>query len=176
MAAAQKHAIIVGGPNGAGKTTFVSQFLRETGYRYIGADLIAAEMAPDDPEGAAWEAGRAFMSHIEEAISRSDDVIIETTLSGRSFRNVMLQLRSAAYHIHLKYIFLKSPQAHVDRVAIRVQTGGHHVPTDDVIRRYSRSIANFWNTYRNLADNWTVHYNSGITLAKWHGEGREVPW
>jgi predicted ABC-type ATPase len=71
---------------------------------------------------------------------------------------------------------LKSPQAHVDRVAIRVQTGGHHVPTDDVIRRYSRSIANFWNTYRNLADNWTVHYNSGITLAKWHGEGREVPW
>lgn len=84
MIAAQKQAIIVGGPNGAGKTTFVEEFLRDLPYRYIGADLIAAETAPDNPESVAFDAGREFMRQIESAIVAGEDVIVETTLSGKS--------------------------------------------------------------------------------------------
>jgi predicted ABC-type ATPase len=41
--------IIVGGPNGAGKTTFALKTIHEKGFLYIGADKIAAEIAPDNP-------------------------------------------------------------------------------------------------------------------------------
>lgn len=30
---------------------------------------------------------------------------------------------------------------------------------EDVIRRYKRSISNFWNKYKNLADEWNLYYN-----------------
>ena len=41
-----------------------------------------------------------------------------------------------------------------------MQAGGHHVPTEDVVRRFYRSKHNFWYTYRNLVDQWHLFYNS----------------
>lgn len=38
--------------------------------------------------------------------------------------------------------------------------GGHFVPNEDVIRRYYRGKANFWNIYKNLAEDWVIIYNS----------------
>jgi predicted ABC-type ATPase len=148
MAEAQKQAIIVGGPNGAGKTTFVEEFLRDLPYRYIGADLIAAEIAPDHPESVAFDAGREFMRQIERAIAGGENVIVETTLSGKSFRNVIQEMRQRNYYVSVQCIFLKSPESHIIRVAERVRGGGHHVPDDDVIRRFTRSLRNFWQLYR----------------------------
>ena len=48
----------------------------------------------------------------------------------------------------------------VDRVNERVQAGGHDVPETDIRRRFARSIDNFWNLYRPLADHWLLIYNS----------------
>jgi predicted ABC-type ATPase len=48
----------------------------------------------------------------------------------------------------------------IERIKERVKKGGHFVPNEDVIRRYRRSIDNFWNIYRFLADDWTLYYNS----------------
>ncbi len=58
------------------------------------------------------------------------------------------------------FIFLKSPETCVARVRNRVSAGGHHVPTEDVVRRFYRSKRNFWYTYRNLVDRWHLYYNS----------------
>ena len=57
-------------------------------------------------------------------------------------------------------MFLENPQDCVQRIRLRVKLGGHFVPDDDVARRYYRSKANFWNTYKNLADEWVMIYNS----------------
>ncbi|MEO5571916.1 MAG: hypothetical protein ABIT08_10910, partial [Bacteroidia bacterium] len=38
--------------------------------------------------------------------------------------------------------------------------GGHHVPDEDVKRRFDRGKNNFWNLYRNMADNWMLINNS----------------
>ncbi len=38
--------------------------------------------------------------------------------------------------------------------------GGHHVPTEDIIRRFYRSKKNFWYIYKNHADRWILFYNS----------------
>ena len=34
------------------------------------------------------------------------------------------------------------------------------MPTADVVRRFYRSITNFWNHYRHQVDNWDLVYNS----------------
>ena len=39
--------------------------------------------------------------------------------------------------------------------------GGHHVPTEDIVRRFYRSKHNFWHIYKNQADQWHLFYNSG---------------
>jgi predicted ABC-type ATPase len=53
----EKLLYIVGGPNGAGKTTAANEFLRTSAVNceYIGADLIAAELAPGNPASAQFE-------------------------------------------------------------------------------------------------------------------------
>lgn len=47
------------------------------------------------------------------------------------------------------------------RIAPPVKQGGHTVPRDDVIRRFTRGWQNFQTTYRPLADTWAVYDNSG---------------
>ena len=58
-----KKIIIIAGPNGAGKTTFAREFLpAETQtFRFINADLIAAGLAPFNPESASFKAGRLML-------------------------------------------------------------------------------------------------------------------
>ncbi|WP_448530579.1 hypothetical protein [Raineya sp.] len=55
---------------------------------------------------------------------------------------------------------MESPQDCIQRIKIRVMLGGHFVSDEDVIRRYYRSKSNFWNIYKNLADEWVIIYNS----------------
>ncbi len=54
-----KKIIIIAGPNGAGKTTFARDFLPAEAQtlRFINADLIAAGLAPFNPESASFKAG-----------------------------------------------------------------------------------------------------------------------
>ena len=40
------------------------------------------------------------------------------------------------------YVYIDSPQLAISRVADRVRKGGHHVPDEDVIRRYFTSLNN----------------------------------
>ena len=69
------------------------------------------------------------------------------------------QLKRAGWTVTIVFIFLKSPEMSVARVRNRVEAGGHHVPTEDVVRRFYRSKHNFWHTYRNLVDRWSLFYN-----------------
>ncbi len=58
------------------------------------------------------------------------------------------------------FIFLDSTQICIERIKERVLKGGHNVPDNDVIRRFSRGNKNFWNNYRLEADYWYLVYNS----------------
>jgi len=41
-----------------------------------------------------------------------------------------------------------------------VKKGGHFVPDEDVRRRFVRGKHNFRNVYQDLADSWSLIYNS----------------
>ena len=57
-------------------------------------------------------------------------------------------------------MFVPSVELSINRVASRVLAGGHHIPTEDLVRRFARSKRNFWRTYRLLADEWQLILNA----------------
>ncbi len=139
----QPQMIVVGGPNGAGETTFVKRAMIERAFPYIGADKIAADLSPNDPTAAAFDAGREFIHQVDEAIQGGRSFIVETTLSGRSFANTIRTARFKGYEITIQMMFVDSARTSEFRVGNRVRQGGHHVPSADIQRRFPRSLANF---------------------------------
>lgn len=156
--------LIVGGPNGSGKTTVAMQYATSEGIPYIGADAIAASLAPDDPTSAQVEAGRQFIHSIDDWIASKRSCVVESTLSGRSFRNRILAASKNDYDVTIVFVFVDSVDVCIARVAERVRKGGHDVPKADIRRRYVRSMRNFWALYRELADSWVVLYNGGSQI------------
>lgn len=152
--------IVVGGPNGAGKTTYVDGFLSEREMLYLGADAIAAELSPTPGENIAISAGREFLKRIEQAIQNREDLIVESTLSGRTFQRVIQSAKAAGYRVTIFFLWLDSADLSLARVKERVAKGGHDVPEADIRRRFLRCLRNFWHLYRPLSERWNLSYNS----------------
>ena len=159
-----KNVIVVAGPNGSGKTTFAREYLLDSGVsEYISADAIAERLVsrPEEMDRVKIQAGRLFIQEIRELIESEEDFAVEVTLAGKGFARTISQLKRAGYTVTIVFIFLKSAETCVARVRNRVEAGGHHVPTEDVVRRFYRSKHNFWHIYRHLVDRWSLVYNSG---------------
>jgi len=149
---------IVAGPNGAGKTTFARKFLPRYAecQNFINADLIAEGLAPFAPQTAAVRAGRIMLEQIEDFARRGVDFGFETTLSGRSYLNVIRDLRKRHYKITIFFLWAATIEVTSSRIRERVLQGGHKIPEVDQNHRFPRSLRNFLNHYRPLADAWTL--------------------
>jgi predicted ABC-type ATPase len=165
-----KELIIAAGPNGAGKTTFVTGYLSELKCPYLSADLIATEFRHLEPMERQIAAGREFLVRSETQLIAGGDFIVESTISGRSLRKFLERAKAAQYHITIFFVYLDSADTCVARVRQRVRRGGHDVPEEDIRRRFTRSLANFWHLYREIADYWYIVYNS-IGEYKWIASG-----
>jgi predicted ABC-type ATPase len=135
---------IIAGHNGAGKTTFALEYLPQVVhcYYFINADLIAAGLSPFAPERELIAASRIFLSEIETCIHKKQDFAFETTLAGRSYLKLISRLRTSGWHVELIYLALPSVEMSKARVAERVAHGGHNIPTEDIERRFARSLRN----------------------------------
>ena len=175
MSEAGPRLLVVGGPNGAGKTTLARAIAMKERLPYLGADDLAQAMRPDDPAAARIAAGRAFRRQLDRSLAQRDSLVIESTLSGLSLRGHLLRARALGYRIAIVLTYLDSADLCIRRVAQRVAAGGHDVPEADIRRRYRRSLLHFVNSYRLLADNWTVMFNGeGGFETVAIGQGRRV--
>src|SRR5436190_3928929 len=156
MAEQRPQLRIIAGANGSGKTTFVREFLPRyvTIPHFVNADLIAAGLAPFAPEAAALRAGRLMLEEIRRLAGARADFAFETTLAGRTYEPMLREFKGQGYEVLLYFLWLPDVAVNLQRVAQRVQQGGHNVPEEDVRRRYRRGIANFLRVYRPLADSW----------------------
>jgi len=100
---------------------------------------------------------------LRESITNRHSLIVESTLAGKSLRNLIGDAKSAGYEVTIVFVFLDSADSCVERVRQRVQLGGHDVPESDIRRRFPRATTNFWRSYRMLADFWLLVYNSNTS-------------
>lgn len=155
--------ILIAGPNGAGKTTFARKILTAAfGIRhFINADLIASGLSPLHPESAGTAAGRLLLMELDRLVSNRESFALESTLSGKTYLERIRKMKAAGYRIKIVFLRLESPELAIRRVAHRVKQGGHHVPAEDVHRRFERGWHNFETHYKPLADTWAIYENSG---------------
>lgn len=155
--------IIIAGPNGAGKTTFARSFLLQDADldQFINADMIATGLSPLKPERAARAAGRILLEELQRLTEAKESFALESTLSGRTYIELLKRWKAKGYRIEIVFLKLSSPQLSLSRIASRVAQGGHNVPKADALRRFTRGWMNFEEHYRELADHWWVYDASG---------------
>ncbi len=150
---------VIAGPNGAGKTTFASQFLPDfvKCREFLNADLIAAGLSPFAPETQNLRAGRLLLERIGELADQRADFGFETTLSGRTYVKLLLDMKANGYRGVLFFLWLPSADMAVARVENRVEEGGHGVPAEDVRRRYQAGVRNLFRLYRPILNRWWLY-------------------
>ena len=162
---------IITGPNGAGKTTFAKQFLPAEADCpiFVNADLIAAGLAPFNPESAVVQAGRVILSALRKHARERVNFAFETTLSGRGYLRSIPNWQSTGYTVKLLFLKLNSSEEAAERVATRVQQGGHDIPLAVVQRRFDKGIENFHKHYIHVVDIWALYDGSrpNPTLLDW---------
>ena len=158
----EKHLYIISGPNGAGKTTASYSVLPKILHcrEFVNADEIARGLSPFNPESVAIEAGRLMLGRIAELLRRNESFSIETTLATRSYFRLIEKAHQQGYEVTLLYFWLKSPEQAIERVAERVNKGGHNIPRDVIVRRYYESIDNLFRIYMPMVDTWIMVDNS----------------
>ncbi len=161
-----KEIIIIAGGNGVGKTTFARAFLQEYDYEFLNADEIAKSLSAENPSEKKISAGKLFFQKLHEAVLEDKSLLIESTLAGRYLQKFIKSVQSKNYQITIIFLFAQSPEILIERIAERVEKGGHYVPDEDVRRRFARGKRNFWSVYKDLVDSWSLFYNTNDGFKK----------
>lgn len=132
---------IVGG-NGAGKSTFYKTFLEPQGAPFINADVIAKEIAPENPEAASYDAAIIAGHQREKAIQDNQNFCFETVFSHPTKIDLLALAKAAGYEITLVAIYLSDSELNKARVKQRVTEGGHNVPEDKIESRIPKTHDN----------------------------------
>ena len=103
----------------------------------------------------------ARMEQIHSLTERGLDFGFETTLSGKTYVKLLQEMKRRGYLIHIFLLWISNVKLALERIQLRVQNGGHHIPEAIVRRRFERSLPNFFRFYQPFADSWTVLDNSG---------------
>ena len=157
-----KNLYLIGGCNGAGKTTASYTILPEIldCKEFVNADEIARGLSPFNPNSTAIEAGKLMLKRIKELLGRDESFAIETTLATRSYINLVHQAQAKGYRVTLVFFWLRTPELALQRIAERVKSGGHDIPTPPARRRYVAGIDNLFNLYAPEVDCWYIYDNS----------------
>ena len=157
-----KNLYIIGGCNGAGKTTASFSILPDIldCREFVNADEIARGLSPFRPETVTFEAGRIMLKRIKALINAGETFAFETTLSTRSYKNLIAEANKSGYKITLVFFWLESVEMAIDRVQNRVRDGGHNIPEEIIRRRYRSGIKNLLEIYLPIVDRALLFDNS----------------
>ncbi len=97
----------------------------------------------------------------DELLNAKRKFSFETVFSHPNKLDLMKRAKAAGYKVYLYFVSTEDPAINVQRVKdIRVKQGGHNIPTDDVHRRFQRSLSNLFELYLPLSDQWSVLDNA----------------
>lgn len=99
---------------------------------------------------------------MEASIRAHQTVGVETVLSTPKYRVLVEQAKARGFEIRLLYVTLRTADLNVQRVRLRVATGGHNVPEGKIRERRERSFQQLpW--FLEQADVALIYDNSGAT-------------
>jgi predicted ABC-type ATPase len=152
-------AVIIAGPNGSGKTTFARAFLPSEGRcpTFLNADLIAAGLAPFEPEKANIAAMRLMADRTCEYVRARRDFAVESTLAGRTYQRQIRGWKEQGFLVKIVFLRLDTVEMAIARVQHRVCLGGHHIPEPIIRRRFDMGWLNFQNVHKALVDRWQLY-------------------
>ena len=155
---------IISGCNGAGKTTASYTILPEmlACREFVNADEIARGLSPFKPESMSIQAGKIMIERISNLISNGTDFAIETTLATKMYTKVIRYAQERGYKVTLLFFWLSVPNLAVERVKMRVASGGHNIEEKTIRRRYDIGIKNLFSLYIPLCEYWMIINNSTI--------------
>jgi len=153
--------LILAGPNGAGKTTFSTKLLagEDSRQHFLNADIEARNLSPNDVSQGAVAAARTVLKQMADNVRTGRSFAIETTLSGRAHMKHITHAVSAGWSVELYFLWLKSVELAYERVAVRVESGGHNIPREVIERRYTRGLQ-MLPVYCRKVSHWTIIDNS----------------
>ena len=154
---------IIAGCNGAGKTTASYTVLPDilNCKEFVNADEIARGLSPFQPDRVSFQAGRLMLTRIKTLLAAQEDFALETTLATKSYVSLVKEAQQNGYQVNLLFFWLNSVALAIERVALRVQEGGHHIPEAVVRRRCEGGLRNFFGLYQSLVNSWMLADNSG---------------
>lgn len=159
---------IIAGPNGSGKSSAygMAAVSEPSGSIWIiNPDELARRIAEQeslDALPANLEAVERIEAWLFASINTHQTIGVETVLSTPKYRRLVEHARDRGFAVNLIYVYLETAELNVERVATRVQKGGHAVPEDKIISRRARSFEQFgW--FFDAADRVDVYDNSGAT-------------
>ena len=88
-----------------------------------------------------------MLGRIEHLMQTHQTFAFETTLSTRSYSQLIKKCKKIGYTINLIFLWLNSPDLCVERVRTRVMKGGHNIPEEVIRRRYVKGLQNFINLF-----------------------------
>jgi predicted ABC-type ATPase len=149
-----KNLYIIAGCNGAGKTTASFKILPIilNCKEFVNADEIARGLSPFQPEQASFEAGRIMLKRIDELLDKGVDFAFETTLSSKTYAQIIVEAQQKGYTVSLLFFWLNNVTLAKERVQIRVTEGGHNILEEIIERRYYRGIKNLFGKYLQICD------------------------
>jgi len=154
---------VFAGNNGSGKSTIRNLIIDRIGTNVnIDPDALARRINSQFPETVRVSAGKQAILLARECIENNWDFSMETTLSGGYAIRLMREARERGFQIVMYYVGLGNPELNMERVAIRVRNGGHHISDKDILIRHETSIRNLLENL-DLIDILTVIDNSKLT-------------
>lgn len=137
---------IIAGPNGSGKSSaYGSSTLKALGGSVwiINPDLLTAQIAAQEGialQDANLQSVRRIEQWLYASVATYRTIGVETVLSTDKYRKLVLTARQAGYRTRMLYVLLDSAERQIERVRLRVASGGHDVPEDAIRRRRTRSF------------------------------------
>ena len=127
---------------------------------FVNSDEFAKHLSPFAPESAYITASRLMLRKVNYLFDRREDFCIETTLATRALLKMTRSAQEKGYYVTVLYFWLNNPEIAIERVAKRVQAGGHDIPEETIRRRYQMGLNYLFHQYMHTCDKWILADNS----------------
>jgi len=127
---------------------------------FVNSDEFAKHLSPFAPESAYITASRLMLRKVNYLFDRREDFCIETTLATRALLKMTRSAQEKGYYVTVLYFWLNNPEIAIERVAKRVQAGGHDIPEETIRRRYQMGLNYLFHQYMQICDKWILADNS----------------